>query len=100
MTFYDSERIVRKNEKYEKTKAYAAISKLENKGLSVSEMIEALDILLKDQNTESQQSILERAKKILESRKESDCEENSDENDTGLEYFRDVCPLISSQRQL
>ena len=69
--FYDTERVVRKQLKYEKLKAYSTISKLESKGLTVNEMINALEILLTDSNTEFQQCVLEKAKGILEARKET-----------------------------
>jgi len=70
MTFYDTDRIVRKQQKYEKLKAYGIINKLEKGNLSNEDMVKAVDILLKDENTEFQQDILNRAKAILVSRKE------------------------------
>jgi len=62
---YESQRIISKNQKYEKTKAYTTISKLKSKGLSISECISAVKILLKDDNTESQQAILKKALSYL-----------------------------------
>jgi len=91
--FYDTERIVRKQEKYEKTKAYATISKLKSKGLSVSEAIDAISILLEDDNTESQQAILERAKRILQSEKESLDEECTEATKPGSSNVPG-CPLL------
>ena len=63
--FYESERIIYKNNKYEKLKAYGIISDLKNKGLSVNEQIEAINILLNSRNNEFQTSVLERAKTTL-----------------------------------
>lgn len=95
MTFYESERIVRKQQKYEKLKAYEAISKLENKGLSTTEMIDALNILIKDDNTEFRHDVLNRAKAILTSRKESDSDnEGSSINNFKLKCNNESCPVI------
>lgn len=94
MSFYDTERIVRKQQKHEKTRAYATISKLENKGLSVSEMIDALDILLKDDNTEFQQAVLDRAKSILESRKEIEDEKDTSGSIVNLDCGNRICPVL------
>lgn len=82
--FYDAERIVRKQKRYEKLEAYGVISTLETKGFSVSEMIDAVDILLTDDNNETRQAILERAKHILETRKEFDEKETSGNNDDSI----------------
>lgn len=68
--FYESERIIRKNEKYEKTKAYSIVSDLKNKGLSNEEMIEATRILLNGNKNESQSAILNKVLSILEASKE------------------------------
>ena len=97
--FYDTQRIIRKNQKYEISKAYDTISKLENKGLSVPEMLEAIDILLKDKNTESQQSILERANNILKERLR---DENKSIQADNSDDIRDIsCPLLKySQLQV
>ena len=68
--FYESERIIRKNEKHKKTKAYDLISDLKKKGLSNEEMIEAVKILLSDNNNEFQDDVLNKAKSILEALEE------------------------------
>ena len=86
--FYDTERILRKQEKYVKLKAYSTIKKLECKGLSVDEMINALEILLTDDNTEFQESVLERAKDILKSQKEIDDEKGNNSNISYINNLR------------
>lgn len=68
--FYESERIIRKNEKHKKTKAYDLISDLKKKGLSNEEMIEAIKILLNDNNNEFQDDVFNKAKCILETLEE------------------------------
>ena len=65
--FYENERIIRKNQKYEKIKTYAIISDLEGKGMPAEEMIEVIDILISNDNSEFQTDVLKRAKIILES---------------------------------
>ena len=98
--FYETERIIRKNQKYEKSRAYATISKLENKGLSKAEMLEAIEILLKDDNTESQQSILELAKRILETLEDDSDKENPNQSNAHNDTTASKCPLLLDQRQL
>ena len=97
--FYESERIVRKNENYEKTKAYAVISELESKGLSVQESISMIDVLLKDTPTESMASSLEKAKNLLLNRMkphEKTLEINSSNRFNNPDL---ICPLIVYSRQ-
>ena len=77
MSLYDAVRIIRKNSKYEKIRAYAVIEKLKAKGLSTTEMVEALEILLKDENSEFDNSVYSRAKSILESDKEFQIEKDT-----------------------
>lgn len=72
MTFYDSERMIRKQQKYEISKAYNTIDSLRTKGLKEEEIIKALKILLKDENTEFQAKVLTRAIEILETSKEAE----------------------------
>lgn len=74
--FYDTERIVRKQLKYEKIKAYDIIQEMRAKSMSVSEMIDALEILLNDENTEFKESVLKRAKSLLEASMEADNEKD------------------------
>lgn len=80
MCFYDSERIRRKQAKYEKIRAYDLVHKLKDRGFSQSDSIDAINILLQDENTEFESSILISARSILESRKEA---ENDKQNFKG-----------------
>ena len=63
--FYDSQRIVTKNENYEKTRAYNIVSDFRAKNLSTEDSLSMIDILLKDNPNESKTSILNRARTIL-----------------------------------
>ncbi len=96
--FYETERIVSKQLKYEKTKAYTTISELESKGLSTKDMIGAINILLEDDNTELRVAVLKKAKAILEARKEITDEETMHGHaDTGPN--NDICPIISNTQR-
>lgn len=75
--FYETERIIRKQQKYIKSKAYATINRLENKGLDDSEISACLDVMLEDDNNETQVDILNLAKTIIVSRQENVNEEIS-----------------------
>ena len=98
--FYESERIVRKQQKYEKTRAYAIVNDLQRKGLSHQEMIEAVNILLMSENTECQQAILEKAKLILSAQKEIMDEESTNRSDNGDDDNSVDCPIIHYREQL
>jgi hypothetical protein len=66
--FYDTERIVRKQEKYEKSKAYDIISTLKLKGLSTKESLACIEIMsFLDSNNESKNAILNLAHQIITS---------------------------------
>lgn len=72
--FYDTERIVRKQEKYEKSKAYEVISTLKHKGLSTKETLACIEVMsFLDNNNESQQAILNLAHRIVASHVEQEC---------------------------
>lgn len=99
--YYESERIVRKNLKHENTRAYAVIKGLEVKSLSTKETIEAINILLEDENTEFQAAVLNRANTILKARKEIvDEKEDTTKNDTGDVDNTIACPVLRHQREL
>ena len=71
--FYDTERIVRKQEKYEKSKAYEVISALKLKGLSTKETLACIEIMsFLDTNNESQNAILNLAHQIVTSHVEQE----------------------------
>lgn len=72
---YETQRIINKNQKYERTKANAIIRKLKMKGLSTYKCVDAIKILLKDDNTESQKAILEKALSYLNLEQETNREQ-------------------------
>ena len=63
--FYETHRMMRKQAKYEKTKAYEIIESLRSSELSDDEVLASLDILLNGDNTETFKSVLLLAKRIL-----------------------------------
>src|ERR1035437_9432159 len=66
MTF-DSERISRKQEAYEKSRAYNTIGSLKGKGLSYKEVLGCLEVMARNiDNTETTTSVLAKAHKIVE----------------------------------
>lgn len=75
--FYENQRIVRKQQVYVKSRAYQKISHLERKGLSDDEIIGCLNVLLAQDNNETQVDILNLAHKIVTSRQEKANEEDS-----------------------
>lgn len=74
--FYETERIIRKQQRYVKSKACSIISSLESKELTREEVIACIDVMLSEDNSESKVDILNLARKIVTSRKESGNEEN------------------------
>jgi hypothetical protein len=73
MMFYDTERIVRKQEKYEKSKAYDVISALKHKGLNTKETLACIEVMsFLDSNNESQIAILNLAHQIVTSHVEQE----------------------------
>lgn len=96
---YEAQRIINKNQKYEKTRAYATISKLKNKGLSVSECINAINILLTDDNSESQQAILEKALAYLNLEQETmNGQEELNKTNIDNSCNLSTCPVLSHTR--
>lgn len=75
--FYEDERIVRKQQKYVKSKAYQKVKRLEDKGLSDDEIVGCLDVLLAQDNNETQVDILNVARNIVISRQEKVNEDDS-----------------------
>lgn len=68
MMFYDTERIVRKQERHEKSKAYEVISALRLKGLNTKETLACIEVMsFLDSNNESQKAILNLAHRIVTS---------------------------------
>jgi hypothetical protein len=68
--FFDSARIVEKQEKYEKIRAYDIIDSLEKKNFSLDKMLVVLDFLSCKTDNDFRKAILYKAKKILQARKE------------------------------
>ena len=74
--FYESERIISKNNRYVNLRAYTIIQELEKKKLTLEEQIASIEILLEDEKNEFQVDVLNRAKKILNSKEIKDEEDN------------------------
>jgi hypothetical protein len=70
MMFYESERIVNKQLKHIKLRAYNIIQELEVKGLDDREIMACINLLLKDDSSEFQKDILEFALKTVTLRQE------------------------------
>lgn len=68
--FYENERIVNKQLKFAKLRAYGIIQELEAKGLGDKEIIACIGLLLKDEVSEYQKDILEYALKTVNLRQE------------------------------
>lgn len=74
--FYETERIIRKQQRYVNSKACTIIKALEGKGLNDNEITACIDVMLSEDNTESKVEILNHARKIVTSRKETESEES------------------------
>jgi hypothetical protein len=84
--FYETDRIVRKQQKYEKIRAYALIDEQKSNGLSDAEIIASIDVLLGGKNNEFQVGVLRLAREILKFKGEN-CEtldNGTDDDDSGL----------------
>ena len=68
--FHESLRIMEKQEKYEKIRAYRVIDSLEKDGLSDEKMLPVLDLLMDKAELDFDKSVLSKAKHILNARKE------------------------------
>jgi len=68
--FYDSYRIIEKQEKYEKIRAYDIIESLEKTGLEAERLLYALEMMSVKSISEFEISVISRAKVILAARKE------------------------------
>lgn len=68
--FYENDRIINKQLKFVKIRAYSIIQDLETKGLSDIEIAACIGLLLKDETTEYQKDILDYALKTVNSRQE------------------------------
>ena len=68
--FHESMRIVEKQEKYEKIRAYGIIDSLEKNYMTTDKMLLAVDILIDKAHLDFDIAILTKAKSILNVRKE------------------------------
>ena len=75
MTLYDTERIIRKQNKYVKSRAYIIINSLESKKLNNDEILACIQVMLTEDNSEIQIDILNLASKIILN-KTGDIDEN------------------------
>jgi hypothetical protein len=68
---YESQRIIHKQQKYVKTRAYNVINDLERKGFNSTESIDIIKKMRSDDCNETEQDILDYARKVLELKKEN-----------------------------
>ena len=68
--FFENERIINKQLKFVKIRAYTIIQDLEGKGLSDIEIASCIGLLMKDETTEYQKDVLDYALKTVNSRQE------------------------------
>jgi hypothetical protein len=68
--FYDSARIIDKQQKYEKIRAYEMIESLEKTGLTSEYVLCALELMSRKSSSEFESSVISKAKAILVARKE------------------------------
>lgn len=68
--FFENQRIVNKQLKYTKLRAYEIIQDLESKGLGEPEIMSCINLLMKGEISEFQQDVLEFALKTVTSRQE------------------------------
>lgn len=68
--FYESSRIIDKQEKYEKIRAYRVIDSLEKDGLSDEKMLTVINLLIGKTQLDFEKSVLSKAINIINARKE------------------------------
>ena len=92
--FYESERIVRKNRKYVKSRACGIVQQGLNKGLTYEEIVFANDMMLKNDDilNETQIDIVKMARQIAQTEMEKENEESTtrsaDNNSTDVVQSR------------
>jgi len=65
MNFYETDRIIRKQQTFEKSRAYDIIGVLKHKNMSYQEVLACLDVMIfVDGQSETQMQILTKAKEI------------------------------------
>jgi hypothetical protein len=65
---YESTRIIDKQEKYEKIRAYDLVESLEKSGISSDHVLCALELMGRKARSEFESAIISRAKQILSAR--------------------------------
>jgi hypothetical protein len=69
--FYETQRIINKQRKYMKSMAYSIIVEMRQKQLNYDQSIDHVNMLLSKEPTEFQVDVLNYAKAVLKSKKES-----------------------------
>lgn len=73
---YETQRIIDKQKKYIKSRAYTTLSQIKNKGLTDSQGVDHINMLLSKNPSEFEAEILRYAKQILLSKGEDKNENN------------------------
>ena len=81
--FYESSRIIDKQEKYEKIRAYRVIDSLEKDGLSDEKMLTVINLLISKTQLDFEKSVLSKALTIINARKEKN-ESSATSNDNSI----------------
>lgn len=74
--FYETERIINKQNKYVKRKANDVINSFDDKDLSTKEVLACIDVMLTEDNNETKVDILNLARKIVLSNQEKENEQS------------------------
>jgi hypothetical protein len=74
--FYETERIINKQNKYIKRKANDVINSFDGKDLSTKEVLACIDVMLTEDNNETKVDILNLARKIVLSNQEKENEQS------------------------
>lgn len=75
--FYETERIINKQNKYVKRKANDVIISFDGKDLSTKEILACIDVMLTEDNNETKVDILNLARKIVLSNQEKENEQST-----------------------
>jgi ribosomal protein S24E len=79
--FYETERIINKQNKYIKRKALDVVNSFMSKTLTQDEIVACIDVMLGEDNTETRVDVLNLARKIVISNKENVDESNAISNE-------------------
>lgn len=75
--FYETERVIHKQQKYVKRQALDVVSSFANKALTFDEVVACIDVMLKEDNNETRVDVLNLARNIVISRKENENEQTT-----------------------